>query len=82
MNKKEFIDKLNMELNISLDKCIMINNILEDTFLIGKKNKEIIINRFMSELNISIDEADDIYIKVMNIIKTNIINRIKHPFKN
>ena len=82
MNKKEFINKLKNELDLDLEKCIIINNILEDTFLIGKKNKEIMIDRFVNELNISIDDANNIYEKVMDIIKNAIKNKIKHPFKS
>ena len=82
MNKKKFINKLKNELDLDLEKCIIINNILEDTFLIGKKNKEIMIDRFVSELNISIDDANNIYEKVMDIIKNAIKNKIKHPFKS
>ena len=81
MNKKEFINKRRNELDLDLEKCIIINNILEDTFLIGKKNKEIMIDRFVNELNISIDDANNIYEKVMDIIKNAIKNKIKHPFK-
>lgn len=40
MNKKGFILKLKEKLNYDEEKCIKINEILEDTFLIGKKNKE------------------------------------------
>lgn len=39
MNKKGFINTLQKELNYNEDKCIIINDILENTFLLGKKIK-------------------------------------------
>ena len=40
MNKEEFIKELVKLTNLSEEKCTTINSILEDTFLIGKNNKE------------------------------------------
>lgn len=43
MNKKEVIKKLGEVTNLSEEKCIIINDILEEHFIIGKNNKEKII---------------------------------------
>lgn len=82
MNKKGFINTLQKELNYNEDKCIIINDILENTFLLGKDNKDIIINEFISKLSVSEDEANRIYEVVMNILSSEIKNKIRHPFNS
>ncbi len=82
MNKKEFIERLSKELNISEEKSKKINDILESTFLVGKKNKDILIDKLIKELNIDEFSANNIYEKVMSLIGTGIIDKLKHPFKD
>ena len=82
MNKIEFIEKLEKKLNYDKNTCEKINNIIENTFLVGKKNKEKMINSFIEELNIKYSEAEKIYETVMEIISNNLKEKIKHPFKN
>ena len=82
MNKKGFILKLKEKLNYNEEKCIKINEILEDTFLIGKKNKEKMIERFIEEINVDEDEANNIYETTMNIVCSGIKDKIKHPSKD
>lgn len=82
MNKKGFINTLQKELNYNEDKCIIINDILENTFLLGKKNKDIMVSEFISKLSVSEDEANRIYEVVMNILSSEIKNKIRHPFKS
>lgn len=81
MNKTEFIKELSNKTGYNEEKCLQINNIIEDTFLIGKKNKEKMINDFKNKLNINEEEANKIYETVMNIISSEIKNKLKHPFK-
>ena len=81
MNKHEFINKLEEELKLEHSKCVIINSVLEDTFIIGKNNKEIMIRKFMEELNIEEEYANEIYDKVCIIIKNAIKNKLRHPFK-
>ena len=40
MNKSEFIKELSKQTKYDEEKCTLINSIIEDTFIIGKKNKE------------------------------------------
>lgn len=82
MNKKEVIGRLKEELNYSEEQCVIINNIVEDTFLIGKKNKEKMIERFVNELNVNKEEANRIYEVFMSIIGNGIKDKLKHPFKD
>lgn len=81
MNKTDFIKELSNKLGYNEEKCLQINNIIEDTFLIGKNNKEKMINDLKSKLNITEDEANKIYETAMNIISLEIKNKLKHPFK-
>lgn len=80
MNKNKFIEKLQKETNYSKDKCMLINNIMENTFVFSKNNKQRIIDNLILE-NFTEDESENIYDICINIIKSEIKNKIKHPFK-
>ncbi len=82
MNKKEFISELSNRLSYSKEKCIMINDILENNFFINKKNKDKVIEEFVQILKVSNEEATKIYDTAVEIIKEEIKNKLKHPFKN
>lgn len=82
MNKKEFIEKLSKELNYSIDKCVIVNEILEENFFISKKSKDSIINQLIMKLDIDIEEANNIYDIAVKITKEEIKNKLKHPFKS
>ena len=68
--------------NLDEQKCNMINEILEDHFIIGKKGKEQIIGELTTKLNITNDEADKIYNTCMQVIGREIKNKLKNPFKS
>ncbi len=82
MNKQEIIEKIKKELNYDEEKCIKINKIIEETFLIGKKNKEKMIERFIEEINVDKEEANKVYETFMNIIKEGLKDKIRNPFKD
>ncbi len=82
MNKQEVIEKLQKELKYDDEKCIIINKIIEETFLIGRKNKQKMIDRFIEEVNVNDDEANKIYETFMNIISKGLKEKLKHPFKD
>ncbi len=82
MDKKEFIEKLSKQTNYDERKCNLINSIIEDTFIIGKKSKEKMIVEFKEKLKIEEQEANKVYEIVMQIIGTGIKDKLKHPFKN
>ena len=82
MNKNEFIKELSKQTGYDEEKCNLINIILEDTFIIGKKNKEKMIEKFESAFNFDEIEANKLYEIVMNIVGTEIKNKLKHPFKS
>lgn len=82
MNKTEFIEKLQKELKYKKEQCVIINDIMEETSLFGKRSKDKMINDFISRLHVTNSEANRIYEVSMNIITTEIKNKLKHPFKN
>ena len=82
MNKKEFIKALGEKLNFSEEKCILINDVLEDNFLIGKNNKEKILAGFMEKLVVDEKEANRIYESAASIIAGEIKDKLKHPFRS
>ena len=59
----------------------MINDVLEDTFILGREHKKNIINLLMERLNYTEEKANEIYDITSSIITNAIKNKIKHPFK-
>lgn len=80
MNKKEVIKKLGEVTNLSEEKCIIINDILEKHFIIGKNNKEKIISDISEKLETTREESENIYELAMTIIGSGIKDKLKHPF--
>ena len=81
MNKTGFIKELMKELNCSEEYARRVNDVLEDNFFIGRKNTEKTIDDFMNRLEISHEEADELFNKCRDIITNAIKDKIKHPFK-
>lgn len=82
MNKEKYIKELCKELNCDNEYARKISDSLEENFIIGKNNKENIINHLIEELKIGLEEADNIYNVSSSIIVKEIKNKIIHPFKN
>ncbi|MBR1540489.1 MAG: hypothetical protein IJ629_04920 [Clostridia bacterium] len=82
MNKTEFLKVLSEKTGLDEGKCKQINEIVEGTFLIGRNNKEKMLEKFISTLNIDKSEADKIYNTVMGIVGNELKNKIKNPFKS
>lgn len=82
MNKKEFIKELSKLTNYDEEKCTIINSVLEDNFIIGKKNKDKIISELVSKLNIDTTKANEIYNNAINLLTTEIKKKIINPFKD
>lgn len=80
MNKKEVIKKLGEVTNLSEEKCIIINDILEEHFIIGKNNKEKIISDISEKLETTREESENIYELAMSIIGSGIKDKLKHSF--
>lgn len=82
MNKCEFIKELSKETGYDEEKCILINNIIENYFIFGRKNKDRIIQDLQIKASLSEDDAENIYDISIKIIIGEIKNKLKHPFKS
>ena len=82
MNKEKFIQQLLKRTNYTKNECEKINSILEQNFLMGKKNKEKILMSLIETLKINEEEADNIYNTSADILLEEIKERIRHPFKS
>lgn len=82
MDKEKFINELAKKLNCDIEYARKVSDLLEDNFIIGKKNKEKTINHLIEELNINEEEADNIYNVSSSIIVGGIKDKLKHPFKD
>lgn len=82
MNKTKFLEELKKQTNLSENDTIIVADVLDEYFVFGKKNKDKIISSIEEKLNISDEQANEIYNIAMNIIATNIKEKIKHPFKS
>ena len=82
MNKSGFIKELEKQTNRNTKDCIVIADCMDDHFFIGKRNKEKIIADLIEKLEVTDEEADEIYNISCNIITTELKRKLKHPFKS
>lgn len=82
MNKTGFIKELSKQTGYDEEKCILINSIIENHFIFGRKNKEKIIKELQIKASLSEDESENVYDISIKIITGEIKNKIKHPFKS
>lgn len=82
MNKTGFIKELSEQTGYNEEKCILINDIIENNFILGRKNKDKIIQDLQIKINLSEDDAENIYDISMRIIAGEIKDKLKHPFKS
>ena len=82
MNKTDIINELVKKTNLSEEKCeTIINKILGESFVIGKGNKEKIIDKISKELKMSKEEAEKIYEAIASILAKGIKSKLKNLFK-
>lgn len=82
MNKIGFIKELSKETGYDEQKCILINNVIENYFIFGRKNKDKIIRDLQVKASLSEDDSENVYDISMKIITREIKNKMKHPFKS
>ncbi|MBR2240550.1 MAG: hypothetical protein IJ890_04120 [Clostridia bacterium] len=80
MNKEEFVKKLSEKIGYDEEKCAEINSIIEDTFIVGKNNKEKMITDLIHKMGVSEEEADKIYNSAMEIIAKEVLEKMFNPF--
>lgn len=82
MNKSKFIKELENQTQYDEAKCILINDVIENNFIFGRRNKGKIIMNLQDKVNLSEDDAENVYDISMKIITEEIKNKLKHPFKS
>lgn len=68
-------DKLKELTNLSDEQVNIIDEILNNHFIIGKNNKEKIITDFKEKLNLTDEEADNLYNQCSEIIVKGIFKK-------
>ena len=63
------------------EKCILINNVIENYFIFERKNKDKIIKEFPIKASLDEDDSENVYDISLEIITGEIKNKLKHPFK-
>ena len=82
MNKNGFIKELSKQTGYDEEKCILINNVIENYFIFGRKNKDKIIKDLQIKASLNEDDSENVYDISMKIITGEIKNKLKHPFKS
>lgn len=68
MNKAEVVKKLMEKTEYSEEKCVILNDILENHFIVGKNNKEKIVNDIIEKLDVTYEQADELYNVCMELV--------------
>ena len=80
MNKTNFIKELSKQTKYNEEKCILINNVIENYFIFGRKNKDRIIKDLQIKVNLSEEDSENVYDISMGIIIKEIKYKLRHPF--
>lgn len=82
MNKIGFIKELSKQTGYDEEKCILINDIIENYFIFGRKNKDKIMKYLQIKVGLNEDDSENVYDITMRILTEEMKNKLKHPFKN
>lgn len=82
MNKTGFIKDLSKQTGYDEEKCILINDIIDNYFIFGRKNKDRIIQDLQIKASLSEDDSENVYDIAMKIITREMKNKLKHPLKS
>lgn len=72
---KNIKEKLKQLTNRSDEEVAIIDEILNNHFIIGRNNKKMIIEDFKEKLNLTDEEADNLYNQCSEIIVKGIFNK-------
>lgn len=82
MNKDKFIKELSKQTGYNEERCILINDVIENYFIFERKNKDKIIQDLQAKASLTEDDSENVYDIAIKIITEEIKNKLKHPFKN
>lgn len=80
MNKQKFILRLQFESGKDMELCQNMAEIMEDTVFFSEKGKEKIVTQLMQEQSFSLEEAEEFYDIAMQIFRSEMKRRLRHPF--
>ena len=81
MNNKQLMKKVKDKLKLNDKSLLIFSNIVNDIPVIGKSNKEKIIEEFIEQLSVDKIVAEHYYEAFSEIIAAAIKDKIKHPFR-
>ena len=78
MDREEFIRYFMRETGFSFKKSQIINDVFENNFVVGENHEEQIVLKLKDVLEISIDEARDIYNHYIDVLVFRLKYMITH----
>lgn len=81
MNEEQVLEAIKDRTGLSDDQVDMVNQVIEEHFIIGKNNREKIIAGIKEKLGFDDAKADEIYNAVMGILGNGIMDKVKEFFK-
>lgn len=80
MNKTYFINEIMKELKCDESYARQVLDLYEENFIIGNKEKTIAL--FINNLNVSTEEANNLYEVCSKMVASSLKDKVLHPFKN
>ena len=81
MSNRKVLEKVNEKLKLDTSSLSVFSSVVNDIPVIGKRNKKLMIKRFMNELKVDESTATYYYETFKEIITTIIKDKLKHPFR-
>ena len=82
MNKRQFIGALQKKTNLTVEQCVIVNDILEDYLIFLPLNEPNIIQAFLKKLALNLETATEVYQISKEILEQALKESLKHPFKS
>ena len=80
MNNRAFVEAFSKQSGYNLEESKKISKLCDKFFIVGKNNKEKLIQELINEMQLTEEEANRIYEIRSSIISQGIKDKIRHPF--
>ena len=81
MNAEDFIKELTSKTGLTQEQGVAANEIFENTFLAGNKNKDLIVSQLVEKLGVDESQADMIYNAAVGLLASGVADKVKNIFK-
>lgn len=81
MNETDFIQEIMKQANLSQDQGDMVNEIFQNNFIAGNKNKDTIVKSIGEKLGVDEAQADQIYTIAAGLLASGVLSKVKGIFK-